>query len=166
MENSFESLFDNFFANICKFNTQTLSRGIPNEDYIKTKKCLGALIPIYNRIMSENDLSIENVLTETIERPAIENTIENVIDNTIENTKPMEIIQVDEIDEQGDQLVNDLNLRSSIALHEYISTNWTFTEEIGQPEKDKSFDTEDDIYEEIDLNENYWEELCRGIPAY
>lgn len=163
MDNSFATLFDTFYLKLTILNYKLKTNTVLNEEYNKIKHCMSYMIPIFNRILGEKNLTVENIMNN--DKP-VENTNEYpfVNDDTVTNETKKNDNQInlpykkedekekedeEEKDEEGDTQVKAIT-EKSLEILKYIQENkWV----VAQYYENESSD-EDDIQQNEENEEN------------
>ena len=136
MNNAFELLFRDFYRKLSKLNYKILTNTPLNAKYQNIKKYIEVIIPIFNRLLTSSDkcLTLEHILNDNNY-----NTIGDNMDNYLfqsnneinENNKDIENNEEIEesADEEGDILVNEINIKSLELLKKYCNHNWFYIDE-------------------------------------
>jgi hypothetical protein len=125
----FANQFKPFYMKLTILNYKLLSNSPLPEEYQKIKKCLHFLIPIFDRILNQEDLNLESLKDES--------------EQTVNNDKKKELD--DEPDEEGDKLVEELTNKSLEELEIIKNEMWCSIEELN-----------DDIESDQESNEMYY----------
>lgn len=150
MSDNFEESFQDFFFKMTFLNYMNVSKIPLNEEWKNIKKTMSLIIPIFNRISSEEKLSLDEIITvgkpktEINQNQIISNdypfinehsktTYAHTNTNTItphSNDKSNETNKSTiELDIEGDKQVEELHKRSLEKLEEYIKLNILLVEE-------------------------------------
>ena len=183
MSNNFEELFKDFFLKLTVLNYK-ISLGLELDDnYKNIKNSMSIVIPIFNRILSDNTLALKDVIDNTKENTKENNKIESNLDDSeyffvndyvsstnIVTSNTASIQSDDEPDIEGDKLVEELNKKSLEKLEEYKKNNILWIEEddssdISSEDSASSVDEldgyeSDDSYS-IDLDNDKFNETLR-----
>jgi hypothetical protein len=115
-DKTFCDLFEPFYRDITFFKTNLMMRRYESQEYVITRKHLEVLIPIYNRLTSELDVTIDHVLGLSKEIIPV--------DTIITNPPPtIKVEEPEEIDEEGDRAVKELNDKANETLKQYLLEN-------------------------------------------
>lgn len=125
-DKTFCDLFEPFYRDMTNFRTNLMMRRHESQEYIITRKHIEVLIPIYNRLTSELDITIDHVLNPS-------NAIVPV-DTIIINPPPtINVGESEEIDEEGDRSVKELNDKANETLKQYLLENRIEVESVISP---------------------------------
>lgn len=192
MNKTFDALFEEFYTTVCRlYIERTGTKIMSTEEYNKMRKHFEVLIPIYNRISTEDSLTLENILLRKDTERTLSETA-NINENPpglelseqklLTYTPNTKVDEPDEPDEIGDKLVSDANTKASELLQLFISNNWSFVEEEvkkGKDDKDShsnefmsdsdskygqssiSDNSNGDVTDSFGIRDNYFDDLYK-----
>lgn len=133
MDKTFEDSFNKFFLKLVVLNYKFRESLPYTKEDQRTMRLLNILIPIYNRLETDNSISLEDLESSTISIPTIKTDLDPV-EKQSQNQSDSE----DESDPEGDQQIVKLTEESLKLLHEIRTKSWVNVE---------SENEEDDLHE-------------------
>lgn len=141
MNRLFSDLFEPFFVKMAKLHYKTRSGARLNEEDNKMIECTSCLIPIFNLMMTDQKISLENI-REFANETNIPQNITNSIPEPPKSTSCPQLVTVQEepedIDLEGDAQVAEITKRNLEILEKIQMNRWVPIEECPDSDSEES----------------------------
>jgi hypothetical protein len=177
MDKSFEDLFNSFYLKLTLLNYKYRSKIESSAIEQKFAKCLRLIIPIFNRLQENDNMTIEDVknfsenskeeypFIDTFKNPSLkENTNVPTITTTTTTPTTEDSEDEDKEDPEGDKQIEELTKKSLAQLELIRQQAWGIVE--SSEENDETIESEDEDEEYVSAEDDTFENPLLTIPIH
>lgn len=143
MDKWFEDSFKKFYIQLTVYNFSKMKNMQLKPEYQKLEKCIKVMLPIFNKLMDNDNVTIENIdHTSQQNQLSTSSNVPNInVDtetndneylflntNTTDASKQVDNDSDDEVDEEGDKQVEEITSKSLELLKKIRANGWIYVE--------------------------------------
>jgi hypothetical protein len=157
MDEKFLKLFQGFYLSLTILNYKIHTKKSLTGEFLQIKKTLERLIPVFNRLLEENNLTLEKVVDDqqikNDDYPFVDITNKNIdvpiittptVTTTVIND---DVMDDEEEDPEGDKMVDELTMKSLQQLDDILNSRWLYVEK-EESDEDQGANDEEYLSEE------------------